>query len=221
MDSEVLKQQDALLRPGSTRPGPPTPPLQLRITPPSAQRTMPAPGHRHRNLNFSPNSTSFSKVSSAKYIPREPVKGAVKAVPPDPRVPVVCTSPTSSKSSTSVQGLTDSSPRTLAPSSPPRKLDSAAFGESFSPARQTPSPPKPVLSARPLPASIIDGDNQASPVAEPAFRELTVAEAVASGGGRKPPVQLVQVPLLHRAHVLRLSLEHRSDMFEIGSRLRN
>ena len=68
MDSEVLRQQD--LKNASQQP------KHLRISPPS--------NSRHRNLNASPSSTSFSKVSGAVYIPREPVKGAVKAVTQTP-----------------------------------------------------------------------------------------------------------------------------------------
>lgn len=63
MDSEVLRQQD--LKNATQQP------KHLRISPPSSSR--------HRNLNASPSSTSFSKVSGAVYIPHEPVKGAVKA----------------------------------------------------------------------------------------------------------------------------------------------
>ena len=68
MDSEILRQQD--LKNASQQP------KHLRISPPSSSR--------HRNLNASPSSTSFSKVSGAVYIPREPVKGAVKAVTQNP-----------------------------------------------------------------------------------------------------------------------------------------
>ena len=68
MDSEILRQQD--LKNASQQP------KHLRISPPSS--------NRHRNLNASPSSTSFSKVSGAVYIPREPVKGAVKAVTQNP-----------------------------------------------------------------------------------------------------------------------------------------
>ena len=68
MDSEILLQQD--LRNASRQP------KHLRISPPS--------GNRHRNLNTSPSSKCYSKVSAATYIPHEPVKGAVKAVTQTP-----------------------------------------------------------------------------------------------------------------------------------------
>ncbi len=74
MDSEVLKQQDQLLRSGSSSSEQPRPP---RVSPPTSSK-------RH-NLNLSPNSTTHSKAAQAKYIPHEPVKGAVKAVEPAPQ----------------------------------------------------------------------------------------------------------------------------------------
>ena len=80
MDSEVLRQQDLKNASQQAR--------HLRISPPSSSR--------HRNLNASPSSTSFSKVSGAVYIPHEPVKGAVKAVTVTPAPPPVRSSPNKS-----------------------------------------------------------------------------------------------------------------------------